>query len=171
MTNTDLQSNEFGAYYANYIALAGDDSLISGLISRLNEAVSLYESISEEQFNSAYAEGKWTIKELLLHVIDSERVFAYRALRIARKDKLNLLGFFQDDFVLASDANNRGKADLIKEFSLLRQSTIALFNSFDDNMLKEIGSASDNPISVRALGFIITGHEKHHSKIVSERYI
>jgi len=172
MKTNQLQSNEYGSYYANYINQVDENtSIFDGLNIRLKEALQLYQSIPEEHFDYRYADGKWSIKEVLHHVIDAERIFAYRALRVARGDKLNLLGFSQDDFVLKAGSNNRTKNALIEEFKSVRHSTISLFESFNDEMLLEIGSASDAPISTRALGYIIIGHEKHHANIVAERYI
>ena len=121
--------------------------------------------------NYKYAKDKWSIKELLLHIIDTERVFAYRALRFAREDKTDLPGFEQDDYVITSDANTRSKASLLNEYNFQRASTIALFSSFNDSMLMKIGMAGGNPMSVRAIGFITSGHEVHHCNILRERYL
>lgn len=172
MKTNQLQPNEYGSYYANYINQVDENTtILDGLRMRLKEALYLYQSIPEGQFDHSYADGKWSIKEVLHHVIDTERVFAYRALRIARGDKLNLPGFSQDDFVEKAASHNRNKNELISEFQSVRQATISLFESFTEDMLLEIGSASESPISTRALGYIIIGHEKHHANIISERYI
>ena len=171
MKASQLQSNEYSSYYGNYIEQAGDLELVKGLEDNLKSIQSFYTSISEKKYNYSYDEGKWTVKEILQHLIDAERVFAYRALRIARNDKVNLLGFSQDDFVLTSHANLRTKVDLIEEFVSVRKSTISLFRSFRNEMLLEVGKASDSPVSVRAIGFIIIGHEIHHTKIIRERYL
>lgn len=171
MKASQLQSNEYSSYYGNYIEQAGDLELVKGLEDNLKSIQSFYTSISEKKYNYSYDEGKWTVKEILQHLIDAERVFAYRALRIARNDKVNLLGFSQDDFVLTSHSNLRTKVDLIEEFVSVRKSTISLFRSFRNEMLLEVGKASDSPVSVRAIGFIIIGHEVHHTKIIRERYL
>ena len=171
MKASQLQSSEYSSYYGNYIDQAGDLELLKGLEDNLSSIQSFYTSISEEKYDYSYAEGKWTLKEILQHLIDTERVFAYRALRVARKDKVNLPGFSQDDFVLTSCANLRTKKDLIEEFVSVRNSTISLFRSFNNEMLLEVGRASDSPVSVRAIGFIIIGHEVHHAKVIRERYL
>ena len=121
--------------------------------------------------NYKYAEDKWTIKDMLLHIIDAERVFAYRALRFARADKTNLPGFEHDDYVVVANANGRIKASLLNEYNAQRESTIQLFSNFKDEMLMQIGVASGNPMSVRALGFVTAGHETHHCNIIKERYL
>lgn len=171
MKSSQLTTNEYGPYYKGYIDLAGNDLLIAGLTKSMYRHLNLFSSISEDKMNYAYAEGKWTIKELVVHLIDCERVFAYRALRCARNDKTDLPGFDQDDYVTTSEANNRSKASLIEEYESVRKSTIAMFKSFTDEMLTKVGTANGNPMSPRALGFIIIGHEKHHAKIIRERYL
>ena len=115
--------------------------------------------------------GKWTIKELVQHIIDAERVLSYRALRFARRDATDLAGFEEDDYVKNSNGDTRDYNDLLVEFSAVRNATILLFNSFTDEALQRIGSASGSIISVRALGFIISGHLQHHLTIIKERYI
>lgn len=171
MKSSQLTTNEYGPYYKGYIDLAGNDLLIAGLTKSMYRHLNLFSSISEDKMNYAYAEGKWTIKELIVHLIDCERVFAYRALRCARNDKTDLPGFDQDDYVTTSEANNRSKASLIEEYESVRKSTIAMFRSFTDEMLAQVGTANGNPMSPRALGFIIIGHEKHHAKIIRDRYL
>jgi len=171
MKAEQLQPNEYGAFYAQYISLAGDDEIIAGLTSNLREITDLLTSISESKFDYSYAEGKWTIKELLVHLIDTERVFAYRALRFARMDTNDLSGFEQDDYVVVSKANSRSKADLIEEYIAVRKATLTLYKSLDQDMLKFIGTANNSPTSARALGFIIIGHERHHVKIIKELYL
>jgi hypothetical protein len=103
--------------------------------------------------------------------MDAERIFTYRALRIARKDKTPLPGFEQDDYVLPSQANKRSIEDLIIEYKAIKAATVSLFDSFSDEMLMELGIASNNPVSVRAIGFIIMGHEIHHCEVIKERYL
>lgn len=171
MKASDISSNEYAPYYANYVKQAGSLELIPGLKASHSDALAFYRTLTETQFNHSYAQGKWTIKELLQHVIDAERVFAYRAMRIARKDKVNLPGFSQDDFVVSSNANSRTPSQLIADYDAVRGSTITLFESFTAEMLMEIGQASDVAVSCRAIGFIILGHEAHHIKIVKERYL
>lgn len=167
----DLNDTEYHSYYAHYINLASDYNLPNGLdLSGVN-TIKFLESINPEKFDYKYAEGKWTIKELLLHIIDTERIFAYRALRIARNDNTPLSGFEQDDYVASSNANTRSTQSLIEEYKSVREATLTLFKSFDNDDLKRLGTASNAPISVRALGFIMIGHEIHHCNIIKERYL
>ncbi|WP_044208865.1 DinB family protein [Flammeovirga sp. OC4] len=119
---------------------------------------------------NVYAPNKWTTHELMQHMIDTERILAYRALTIAREDKTNLPGFEEDDYVISSMANHRELDDMINEFQILRVNTISLFKSFTDDMLQHAGSANGNEISTLALGFTIAGHQLHHMDIIKERY-
>ena len=118
-----------------------------------------------------YAENKWTIKEILVHIMDDERIYAYRALRIARNDKTPLPGFEQDDYVPFSKANQRSLASILREYKTVRQATVSLFTSFNMEDLLRIGTANDHPVSVRALAWHIAGHELHHLNIIKERYL
>jgi len=171
MKASDLKPNEYAEYYDQYIKQAGNSNLLEVLAESAKALNILFETITDDKMNYKYAEDKWTIKEMLLHIIDAERVFAYRALRFARADKTNLPGFEHNDYVVVSNANNRNKASLLSEYNAQRVSTIQLFSNFTDEMLLQIGVASGNPMSVRALGFVIAGHETHHSNILKERYL
>ena len=117
-----------------------------------------------------YAPGKWTIKDILQHIIDTERIFSYRALRFARKDQTELPGFDENTYAAFTTANDRSIDDLLLEFAAVRQSTLGLFLSFDEQMMQEEGTASGNKISVLALGFTLTGHVLHHMQVIKERY-
>ncbi len=172
MTIQDLlHSDEFAPFYETYINRVGAQSLKEGLKESGQKTYDFLNSISAEKYNYAYAEGKWTIKELVQHIIDTERVFTYRALRIARQDKTPLVGFNENDFALNSDANRRTKDEFLAEYKVMRDSTVILFNSFTEKMLLSKGIASDSPLSVRASGFITIGHEIHHCNIIKERYL
>ena len=127
--------------------------------------------ISEEQSTHAYAPGKWTIKELLQHLIDAERVFTYRAVCFARKEQATLPGFDEDDYAAASNANARSWESITAEFVAVRKSTLFLYDSFTPEMLARVGKASNHSYSVEALGFILLGHFNHHKKIIEERYL
>ncbi|WP_195806619.1 DinB family protein [Winogradskyella helgolandensis] len=167
-----MKTSEYNSYYKPYIdALNKDIGIVDGLKQNLDDLVSFYSNIPQEKHNYAYAEGKWTIKDVLLHTIDTERVFAYRALRIARQDKTPLAGFEQNDYVDYAFAANRSIESLLEEYRAVRQATITLFSSFDTDVLPLVGEASGFPISVRAIGYIIMGHENHHVKIIKERYL
>lgn len=117
-----------------------------------------------------YAPGKWTVKQTLVHIIDAERVFAYRALRFARGDQEALVGFEQDDYVANADVSNRSVEDIVNEFDSVRKSTINLYRSFDDKVLKRSGTASGKSVSVLALGFMSCGHLVHHMNIFKDKY-
>ncbi|WP_343486399.1 DinB family protein [Allomuricauda sp. d1] len=171
MTIHDLGTDEYGAYYESYIQSNPNLGLLKCLASTKEEFLELLNSISEEKFRFSYAEGKWSLAELFQHVIDAERVFQYRAMRFARNDKTPLPGFEQDGYVTASRANEKSIENLRFEFTSVRDATIALFSTLNEEELQRIGIASDTNFSVRALGFIISGHQLHHQKIVRERYL
>jgi len=171
MTTKDLRADEYNPYYETYLKKTNDLSLIEGLRSNHDKILSFLKSIPQEKLEYRYTEGKWTIKEMILHVIDTERIFTCRALRIAREDQTSLPGFDQDAYVLPSKANERSLQNLLEEYKAVRQATIALFDSFDDKMLIQTGTASNSAISVRALGFILIGHENHHCEVIRERYL
>lgn len=171
MKASDLKPNEYAEYYSQYIKQSGNANLLDVLKESAQALNNLFETISDEKMNYKYADDKWTIKDILLHIIDAERVFAYRALRFARADKTNLPGFEHNDYVVVANANGRSKASLLNEYNAQRESTIQLFSNFTDEMLMQIGVASGNPMSVRALGFVTAGHETHHCNIIKERYL
>ena len=118
-----------------------------------------------------YAENKWTIKEILVHIMDDERIFMYRALRIARNDKTPLPGFEQDDYVPYSRANERSLANIFREYKTVRNATLSLFNSLSKEDLMRVGTANNHHVNVRALAYHIAGHELHHLNIIKERYL
>lgn len=171
MNITMLPINEYNAYYCNYINLVSHASLQIGLEDNFNKTLEFYESIPESELTYRYAEGKWTIKDIIQHLLDTERVFTYRALCFARKEPVALPGFDQDNYLANSNANERGKEGLINEYKAVRRASVALFAGFTDDMLKQLGIASGSPMSTRAAGFIIIGHETHHCNIIKERYL
>jgi hypothetical protein len=130
----------------------------------------LFAGRSERDGNFRYAPDKWTVKDVLGHLADSERIFAYRALRIARADQTPLPGFEQDDFVRSGGFNERTLASLLEEFASVRSASLALYRSLDKDAWLRCGTANNDQISVRALAFITAGHELHHEKILEERY-
>jgi hypothetical protein len=163
--------NDYAPFYEGYInELEGDDG-ISILVEQSTTTQELLNSFSEVKGNYAYAEGKWTVKQVIGHLIDTERVFAYRALCIARGEKQSLPGYNHDEYVISGNFNKRELFELNYEFRLLRESNILLFKSFDEFMLNQRGTANKHEITVRALLFIIAGHEKHHINILKERYL
>lgn len=171
MNSSALDSSEYNPYYEPYISIVGEIDLLDCLQKDLNSFVDFINTIPNEKLDYAYASDKWTVAEVLIHLLDSERVFQYRALRFARNDTTKIPGFDQDIYVPASRANERTKASIISEFKAIRNATIDLFNSLNTEELKRVGIASDSPISVRALGFIICGHLKHHKRIIEVHYL
>lgn len=158
-------------YYHKYIAYVNADGINEALEQHVNFFESYLKNLPLSKWEYAYSPGKWTIKEVVQHIIDSERVFAYRALRIARKDPTPLPGFDENMFALNANANKRKVGDLVDEFSIVRSSSLALFKSFGEEQLNNIGVANDQPISVEGIGFIIAGHALHHVNVINERYL
>lgn len=171
MKSTQLPVNEYAAYYAPYVNALGDVNLIEELEISLHDFIRFVQNIPMDKFDYRYAEGKWDIKEIIQHVIDTERIFAYRALRISRNDQTPLPGFDENDYVNNTQATNRSIQDLLTEFSAVRHSNLFLLKSLSDEQLKRVGMASNAAVSVRAIGFIMIGHQKHHQKVFQERYL
>jgi uncharacterized damage-inducible protein DinB len=163
---------EYPAYAHIYLDLLPADGLIlQHLEANLKSTRKFVASIPKARLLHRYAEGKWTIKEILGHIVDDERIYLYRALRFARNDATELPGFDQDHYAQYSEANQRDIRDLLHEFALVRQSTIAFFNSLDDAALMRTGVADGHRASVRALAYHIAGHELRHMNIIKERYL
>jgi uncharacterized damage-inducible protein DinB len=169
MTKPDL--SDIPAFYKGYIENVKDMDVIEALQQSSKTALHVFRAIPEDMGMYRYAEGKWSIKELLNHMMDAERIFAYRALRFSRNDKTPLPGFEENDYAPLANAHARSIAQLCDETERLRQSTIDLFSSFDEEMLKREGSANNKKLSVLNLGYVIAGHETHHRKIIVERYL
>jgi uncharacterized damage-inducible protein DinB len=168
-----MLKTEYAPYFEQYIKLvySEDTSILESLMSSQKEFESLLRNIPKEKHNFSYAEGKWTLKEVIQHIIDTERIFCYRALCFARNDKTSLPGYDQDVFVDNDNANDRNYYDLLDEMEVLRKSTIHLYKSFSEKALLRIGVASDEKMSVRALGYLFSGHQIHHLNVVKERYL
>lgn len=164
-------SSDYADYYNGYVNLVEGDDIIKVLYEQNKKTQDILNSFSEHKGNYRYADGKWTVKEVVGHLVDTERVFAYRALCIARGEKKSLPGIEQDDYVMEGNFNSRELFDLIYEFRLLRESNLLLFKSFTPEMLQRKGFANEFSISVLAILFIIAGHEKHHLNILEERYM
>ncbi|MDT0554893.1 DinB family protein [Patiriisocius hiemis] len=165
-----LEPTEFNPYFAQYINLASSNDILESLAKSMLVTHDFFENISKEKLNYRYADGKWTPLQVLLHIIDTERVFAYRALYFARSNGGKLVGFDQDEFI-ENTSSDLHLDELLKEFIAVRTATISLFKSFNENTLKKKGIASGNELSVRAAGYIICGHEVHHINIIKERYL
>lgn len=163
--------DEYFHYYGKYVSLVESDDILQTLENQIAETQNLLETISEEKAAFRYAEDKWSIKELVGHIIDSERIFAYRALRIGRGDETPIEGFEQDLYVENGNFDDCYLENLAEEFAIVRQSTRLLLKNLDETAWNRRGTASDNSISVRALAYIIAGHELHHINILKERYL
>jgi uncharacterized damage-inducible protein DinB len=170
-TATRPDATEYAHYYEKYVSLVPKDDVVATLSRQLDETLSTLRGISETQADSRYAPDKWSIKELVGHVIDTERIFAHRAFRFARNDQTPLPGFEQDDYALASNFGNRQLSDIADEFEQVRRATLFLLRSLDDEAWLRRGLASDNEVSVRALAYILAGHETHHMQILRTRYL
>ncbi len=172
MKPSDLKPEEFAGHFATYInQVSSEYTLTEELEISVHRLIKFVQNIPLDKFDYRYAEGKWTIKDIIQHLIDAERIFAYRALRFARNDKTALPGFEENDYVDEAHANQRSIQDLLTELLIVRQATLSLFKSFSGEELLHIGTASNNPMSVRALGFVIIGHQNHHQRIFQERYL
>ena len=164
--------NEYPVYAEMYMQLVKKDgSLIKQLKSSLEKTKTLISSLSNEELDYRYEKNKWSIKEILVHIIDDERIYGYRALSFARNDKTNLPGFEQEDYNLYSDTSERTIENIMEEYEALRFSTIALFNGLSEKSLAYMGIAYGNQASARALGYHILGHDLHHIKIIEDLYL
>ena len=164
------QPNEYNEYYQGYIDLVKDTEILKTLEHQFQEFKTLLASIDEEKSNFRYETGKWSIKEVLGHLIDSERIFSYRALRIARNDNQPLPGFEQDDYIKNSNYDGVSFKHLAEEFALLRAANILMFVGFTDEMWPRKGTVDNKAVSVRALVYILAGHTQHHWNILKEKY-
>jgi len=165
------EKTEYAAYYEGYVSRVPDGEITTILRRQMDETLTLLRGIPENRGDYRYADGKWSIKELIGHITDSERVFSYRALRFGRGDATPLSGFEQDDFVRGGNFAKRTVADLAGEFENVRKSTISLFASLDAEAVSRRGSANNNEVSVKGLAYIIAGHELHHIDILRSRYL
>jgi hypothetical protein len=163
--------SEYPAYCEGYIERVPAGNIVDILRGQLEDSLALFRSIPEARGGYRYAEGKWSVKELIGHVTDGERIFAYRALRFSRGDATPLAGFEQDDYVRGGGFDRRGLKDLIDEFEHVRRATISLFSSLDGEAWSRRGSANQNEMSVRAIAFVVAGHERHHVEILQTRYL
>jgi len=163
-------SDEYAPYYDTYVSKVPNQDLLQLLKMQIEETCALLSKVSESEADAAYAPGKWTIKEVAGHIVDTERIMAYRLLRVSRGDSTPLPGFEQDDYVKGGNFRSRTLASLIEEFRLARASTLALLRNLDGSTLTRRGIADGKPVSARALAYIIAGHERHHVGILNERY-
>jgi uncharacterized protein (TIGR03083 family) len=165
------QSDEYGSYYAGYIQRVPEGSNIFDVLSRQpDELRSLLQNVPDAQANARPAPGEWSVKEVMGHLCDTERVFAYRAMRVARGDATPLPGFDQDDYVRRTDFNARTLTELVDEFTSQRSATLLCFKPLTDAETQRRGTASNNPVSVRALLYIMAGHVMHHVESLKTDY-
>ena len=162
---------EYAPHYAKYIDLVPEGDLVSHLVVQARHFEALLGGIDDQRATFRYAPGKWSIKELVGHCSDTERIMAYRLLRIARGDGTPLAGFEMDDYVRAAQADQRSLEDLASEFSDVRRATLSLLRSLGPADLARMGSASGHPVSAGALAHLLAGHLSHHGTILEERYL
>jgi uncharacterized damage-inducible protein DinB len=171
MTQKRPQQDEYALYYGKYVELVPSGDFLEILRDQCRDLVNLLSPLTEDQAEFRYAQGKWSIKEVLGHVIDAERIFAYRLLRIARGDNTPLPGFEQDGYITNGNFSDRKLSDLLEEFSAVREATICLVRSLGQEAWLRRGIASQKEVSVFALAFIIAGHERHHRIILEKQYL
>jgi hypothetical protein len=165
------EKTEYDPYYEHYVSLVRDDDILGSLAAQSTTLQDLFTAVPEESGGFAYAEGKWSIKEVLGHLIDGERMFAYRVFRISRGDQTPIEGFEQDGYIENAHSNQRSFADLLEEFSLLRRANMIYLNNLTDEATVRTGTANNVKISVRALVYIMAGHIDHHIGVLRERYL
>jgi hypothetical protein len=166
-----LQKSEYKSFYRPYLALAPFENLPELMINDLNKQLNFLNDIPIEKLHYRYAEDKWTIADVILHMTDAERVFSYRALSFSRNDKTKLPGYDQDDWVKSADSRRFMLSDLIGQFKTCRNQTIALFKGFNETDLLKTGIASNCNFSVRAIGYMIIGHNRHHIEKIKTLYL
>lgn len=165
------ESNEYNEYYAGYVALVTEDDILEALYGQIDEIKDLLKSIPEEKGDHAYEEGKWTIKQVVGHLIDTERVFSYRALRFSKGDETVLPGYDQDIFVEKGGFNGRSLNGMRKELTSLRKANVIFFKNLPEGAAMLKGNANGNDVTVRALAYMMVGHVRHHLNILRERYL
>ena len=174
-TNTLLSgtpdASEYAPYYGQYISLVQGNDVVRSLEQQITATVELLSGLTEAQGNHRYAPDKWSIKQVIGHLSDAERVFSYRAMRIARADRTPLASFEQNDYVANGPFEHCRLADLVDEFASIRRATVLLFRQLDEAAWTRRGTASDKEVSVRALAYIIAGHELHHRGVLRDKYL
>jgi uncharacterized damage-inducible protein DinB len=168
--STRPAATEFAPYYQRYIDLVPEDDIATALAEQGKKTASVLRAITDEKASFRYAPGKWSVKQVIGHFTDAERIFAYRALAIARGEAKSLPGFDENSYAEAGDFDRRSIRDIADEYESARRSTIALFRGLSDEAWKRKGIANDVPVSVRSLAFITLGHERHHLKVLREKY-
>jgi len=164
------EPSEYAAYFGRYISLVPGHDILTTLDEQRRQTILLLSCRTDAEGDFHYAPGKWSAKEVIGHICDSERIFAYRALRIARADVTPMEGFEQDDYVRNGPFANRPISDLIEDYIAVRRATFSLFRNLDEAAWQRRGVANKNEVTVRALAYTIAGHELHHRKILEEKY-
>jgi hypothetical protein len=164
-------SGTFQPYTILYISKVPEDNVSDAFKNQEEWIAHFFDSIPSDKWDYAYAPDKWTLKEILQHIIDTERIFAYRALCIARKETQNLPGFDENEYAANSNGNNRSWQSLVQELQLVRETTELLFNSFSPETLSQYGISNNNTVTVNSIGFIIVGHLYHHIEVIKEKYL
>ena len=162
---------EHAPEFSNYVALVAEGDIIQTLEQQIENSLSLLRTIPSDKANFRYAPDKWSVKQLLGHLIDSERIFSYRALSFARNDQTPLPGYEQNDYVREADFDSRNLADMVEEYATVRRATIQLYRPLNETEWLRHGKANENDVSVRALAYIIAGHELHHMDLLRSRYL
>jgi hypothetical protein len=170
-TTVRPDSTEYAEYYGPYIRMVPDGDISTILKNQFESTSNFFKALPEERGEHAYAPDKWTIKEVIGHLMDAERVFAYRALRIGRNDPTPLPGFEENDYVAAGNFKSRALADLVEELGTVRLATVELFRRFGEKEMQRRGTANQKQVTTRAIAYIIAGHELHHTHIVKTRYL
>jgi len=169
--STKPDASEYAEYYGRYIKLVPEGNILNILETQIDETLQLVENLNDHQANFRYGDGKWSIKEMVGHISDTERVFSFRGLCFGRNDKTPLPSFEQNGYVENGDFDSRSLLDLTDEFRAIRKATLVLFKSFAESVWMRRGTASGFEFTVRAVAYIISGHELHHRYILKERYL
>jgi uncharacterized damage-inducible protein DinB len=167
----ELVLEEVPSFYHRYLKAVPETELLPALQHASNVLWAVINDLPSDRHEYRYAEDKWSVKDVLQHIVDGERIFSYRALRFARNDSTPLPGFEENDYAPEARTHQRGLHAIMREHDAVRQATIELFKSFDDLALQRSGMANDTRISVRGLGWVIAGHAQHHARILRERYL
>lgn len=167
----NLTPGTYPAFIKSYLSFVNADTVAEAIEKYSDSINNFFKNIPREKVIYRYAEGKWNIKEMLLHIIDAERIFAYRALRIARHDKTPLPGFDEKSYAKAANADERSWESLLQEFEAVRKSTDLLLQSFTEEQLEQSGTTNNEPNTVKALSFLVYGHILHHINVLKERYL
>jgi hypothetical protein len=165
------QPGSYPAYYDNYIPLVKDDNVVEALIDNWKRIRKFAWALPHDKDDYAYAEGKWTMKQVVHHMVDTERIISYRALRFARKDPQAPLAFEENDYAANAGLERRSMNDILEEFETVRGATLSLFRSFSPAALLSVGNTTMGPTTVVALGYLICGHATHHANVITERYL